>query len=69
MRPEPYADRDTNGYTHSYTYRNVDGYCYCHSDTNGYQYRDCNSYGDCNSYCYCYCYCDHDSAAYSDTKG
>ena len=50
-------------------------------DTNGYHYRDCDSYGDCNSYCYCYsygyanidtygyCYCDHDTAAYSVTKG
>jgi len=48
-------------------------------DTNGYHYRDCDSYGDCNSYCHCnsYCYCysygycyrDHDTAAYSVTKG
>lgn len=25
-------------------------------DTNGYHCRDCDSYGDCNSYCYCHCY-------------
>ena len=25
-------------------------------DTNGYHYRDCDSYCYCNSYCYCYSY-------------
>jgi hypothetical protein len=81
MRPEPDTDSLANtyyycdGYTYAYVLNLLDpdadsdtnGYGYCYGDCNSYFYCDRNCH--CNCYCYCYSYCDHDTAAFSLTKG